>query len=94
MSAVGTSITELALPLLVLTLRHSVAAAGFVAALHALPAFVLMLPAGALVDRWDRKRMMFLCDVGRALSLASIPLAIALGHISLGQICAVALIEG
>ncbi|HEY7295792.1 MAG TPA: MFS transporter, partial [Dehalococcoidia bacterium] len=46
-SAVGTSVTDLAFPLLVLALTRSAAAAGLVAALRALPALVLMLPGGA-----------------------------------------------
>ncbi|GCE21436.1 hypothetical protein KDK_52360 [Dictyobacter kobayashii] len=41
-------------------------------ALRLLPYFLFGLPAGALVDRWDRKRVMLLCDLGRAISLASI----------------------
>src|SRR6266567_3698896 len=35
-------------------------------------------PAGVLVDRWDRRRVMLVCQAGRALSLLSIPLVFAL----------------
>src|SRR4029077_13597898 len=86
-SATGTSVTDLALPLLVLALTHSATDAGIVAGLRALPALVLTLPAGAIVDRWDRRRTMVLCDAGRALSLASIPLALGFGRLTLAQIC-------
>lgn len=55
---------------------------------------LLCLPAGALVDRWDRKRVMLLCDSGRALALASIPLALWLNHLSFLQLCLVAQTEG
>ncbi len=80
LSDIGGAVSELAFPLLVLAVTHSPAQAGFVAALRALPATLFSLFAGVLVDRWDRKRVMLVCDTGRALSLASIPIAFALGH--------------
>jgi MFS family permease len=93
-SAVGTEVALLAYPLLVLALTHSPAQAGFVGALRSLPYAFLCLPVGALVDRWDRKRVMILCDSGCALALGSIPLAMALGRLTLAQIYVVALLEG
>ncbi|HLZ72335.1 MAG TPA: MFS transporter [Dehalococcoidia bacterium] len=93
-SATGTSVSDLAFPLLVLALTHSAAAAGAVAALRALPALLFMLPGGALVDRWDRRRTMLFCDAGRALSLAAIVLAFALGRLTLALVCLVAFVEG
>jgi hypothetical protein len=65
-----------------------------VAALRALPATLFSLPAGVLVDRWNRKRVMLLCELGRFLSLASIPLAFALGHLSVYQLYLNAFLEG
>jgi MFS family permease len=62
--------------------------------LRALPYLLFSLPAGALVDRWDRKRTMILCDAGRALSLASIPLALVIGRLTVLQIYVVSAIEG
>ncbi|MGH2481474.1 MAG: MFS transporter, partial [Ktedonobacteraceae bacterium] len=73
-STIGSSVSELAFHLLVLAVTHSPALAGVVAALNALPASLFALPAGVLVDRWDRKRVMLLCQSGRFLNLASIPL--------------------
>jgi MFS family permease len=93
-SSVGDSASQLAFPLLILALTHSPAQAGFVAALRALAYLLLGLPAGALVDRWDRKRAMIACDAGRALALGSIPLALALGRLTMAQIYVVALVEG
>jgi MFS family permease len=93
-SALGSNVSLLAFPLLVLGLTGSPAQAGFVAALRALPYFLFVLPACALVDRWDRKRVMILCDSGRALSLGGIPLALALGHLTMAQVYATALVEG
>ncbi len=93
-SDMGGAVSELAFPLLVLSVTHSPAQAGFVAALRALPATLFSLLAGVLVDRWDRKRVMLVCDVGRALSLASIPVAYALGHLTFWQLALNAFLEG
>ena len=94
LSDIGGAISELAFPLLVLAVTHSPAQAGFVAALRALPATLFSLFAGVLVDRWDRKRVMLVCDTGRALSLASIPIAFALGHLTVWQLYITAFLEG
>ena len=93
-SAVGSQVSQFAFPLLVLAMTGSAGWAGLAAALVGAPFFFLCLPAGALLDRWDRKRVMILCDVGRALCLGSIPLAFVLGRLTLLQLCACALVEG
>src|SRR5712692_4067010 len=81
-SLTGTGISQLAFPLLVLFLTGSPAQAGFAGALRSLPYLLLSLPAGALVDRWNRKKMMISCDIGRALTLVSIQFAFAIGHLT------------
>jgi len=93
-STIGTQVSDLAFPFLVLALTNSPAQAGFVGAAGTLPYLIFSLPAGALVDRWNRKRVMILCDTGRAISLGSIVIAIALGHLTLIQLYLVSLIEG
>ena len=93
-SSVGSQVSQLAFPLLILTLTHSPAQAGLAGALRALPYLIFSLPAGALIDRWDRKRVMILCDTVRGLALGSIPLAFALGHVTILQLYIVSTIEG
>lgn len=93
-STLGTSISSLALPLLVLALTHSPALAGFVTAARQFPYLLISLPAGALVDRWNRKKAMIYCDLVRWLALGSVPLAYALGRLTLIQLFLVAFIEG
>jgi MFS family permease len=78
-SSLGDAVSFTALPLLVLALTGSGLAMGVVGALQTLPDFVFGMVAGALADRSDRKRMMFLADLGRALLTALIPLAVFLG---------------
>src|SRR6266496_4543766 len=93
-SSVGSQVSLVAFPLLILALTNSPAQTGLMTALRGLPFALFCLPAGALIDRWDRKCVMILCDIGRALALGSIPLAFALGHLTLAQLYIVSLIEG
>src|SRR5690348_13260920 len=77
-SSTGTQVSQFAFPLLVLFLTGSPAQAGLIGAARAVPYIFLSLPVGALIDRWDRKRVMILCDSGRAIALGSIPIVYAL----------------
>jgi predicted MFS family arabinose efflux permease len=93
-STIGTEVSMVAFPFLVLALTGSPAQAGLMGGLRALPYLLFSLPAGALVDRWNRKTVMILSDSGRALALGSIPLALLLGHLTLAQLYAVSAVEG
>jgi MFS family permease len=92
--ALGNGVTMIAMPLLVLALTDSPGQAGIVAAARSLPYLVLGLPAGALVDRWDRRRVLIWCDLARALALASVPLAWWLSALTTAQLIAVSLVYG
>lgn len=93
-SILGTQVSQIAFPLLVLALTGSPAQAGYVAAARTVPWLLFALPAGALVDRWDRKLVMILCSAGSALALASVAITFALGTLTIAQIVAVSFIEG
>ena len=93
-SNMGSQVSQLAFPLFILLLTHSPVLAGLAGALRAFPYLVFSLPAGALIDRWDRKRVMILCDAGRALALASIPVAFAFGLLTIAQLFVVSFVEG
>lgn len=94
-SALGSNISGIVFPLLILALTNNdTALAGFAGALGALPYLLFSLPVGALIDRWNRKRVMIICDTFRALNSASIPLALFLGHLTVAQLFANAFIEG
>lgn len=93
-STIGTQISLIAFPWLILTLTGSPAQAGLIAAIRVLPYILFGLPAGALVDRWDRKWVMLCCDIGRALALGSIPIALAGGFLTVVQLYCVSFIEG
>ena len=63
---------------------------GLVGALQTLPDLVFGMVAGVLADRSDRKRMMFLADLGRAFLTALIPLSVLLGGPTMAVILVVA----
>ena len=93
-STLGTRISATAYPFLVLALTGSPADAGIVGFLATLPYLLFQLPAGVAVDRWNRKRLMLACDVGRALALATLVAAFVLDRLTLAQIMVVAFVEG
>jgi MFS family permease len=90
-SALGDAISLTAMPLLVLFLTGSGALMGIVGALQLLPDLALGLAAGALADRWDRRRMMMWADAGRAVLTAMIPVSFWLGWPTMAVILVVAL---
>lgn len=93
-STLGSAASQVVYPLLILAMTDSPAAAGISAALGQIPYLIFSLPAGALIDRWDRKRVMILCDLGRALAVSTIPMAMLLDVLAVWQIYVAAFIEG
>jgi MFS family permease len=94
-SEVGSQVSLLALPTVaILVLGASPFQVGLLAACENLAFPVLGLVAGVYVDRLRRRPIMIVCDVGRLLALASVPIAFALNALSMGQLYAVALIVG
>jgi MFS family permease len=94
LSAVGSSSSAIAYPLLVLAVTHSPAQAGVVGFARVLPQPILGLPAGVLADRWDRKRLMIAADCARAVALGALGAAILADRVALWQIVIVAFVEG
>jgi MFS family permease len=83
-SLLGDQITLIALPLTaVLALHASAAQMGVLTTLALVPNLLFSLHAGSWVDRrGDRRGVMLATDVGRALLVATIPVAYALGHLT------------
>jgi MFS family permease len=94
LSSLGSQVSLVAYPLLVLAVTGSPAKAGVVGFALQVPIAVLALPAGALADGVNRKHLMVACDGVRALALASIPIALAAGGAPYALIVVVALIDG
>ena len=95
-SRFGDQVTFLALPLAAVLVLHADAAQmGWLSMAALLPALLFSLPAGAWADRRGRRRRtMIAADLARAALMASIPLAYALGGLTLAQLYAVAFMVG
>src|ERR1700678_3290493 len=94
LSDAGSEIGLLAYPLLILALTHSAVLAGVVGTTRAITRLCLQLPAGALADRFDRRRTMIICDTMRAVLMALLGLLIAVHLASWPVVLVVGLIEG
>lgn len=93
-SWIGTEVSGITLPLLVLALTHSTQQAGLIAALRGLVYVIWSLPAGALIDRWDRRLVMVGGNLGSGLAMGSICLALLLHHLTVLQLYLAGAIEG
>ena len=94
LSSVGTRASTIAFPLLVLTVSGSAGSAGLVAFAQTLPFVVWFLPAGVLVDRYDRKRIMLVAEAVRFVAMGSVGLALLAGQYRLWHLLVVGFIEG
>jgi MFS family permease len=94
-SQFGDRITELALPLIAITMLGATAGqVGILTAAVWLPN-LLALFVGAWVDRRTHKRrLLVLADLARAVVLLTLPVAYLLHALTLGQLYAVALLTG
>ena len=93
-STVGSEMSMLAFPLLVLAVTGSPRDAGIVGFARSLPFLFVYLPAGVYVDRWNRKHVMLVADAGRALAIGSVALWLALGRPPLAWLAIASAIEG
>jgi predicted MFS family arabinose efflux permease len=94
LSALGSQTSAVAYPLLILALTGSAAKAGIVGLANWLPLAIFALPAGALADRVDRKRLMIATDAIRLAGAASIVVALWLSRPLYLQIVVVAFVDG
>ncbi|GAB7039636.1 MFS transporter [Catenuloplanes niger JCM 9533] len=93
-STLGARISATAMPLLVLALTGSPADAGLVGAAATLPYLIGHLPAGPLVDRWDRRRILLVSEAAAALTLATVPIALWLGVLTVAHLAVAAFVHG
>ena len=94
-SVFGSEITVLALPLAaVLVLHASTFQVGLLTTAEYAAFLAIGLPAGAWVDRARRRPIMIAADLLRAATAAWVPVAYALGILTLAQLYVVALVQG
>ncbi|MEA2732555.1 MAG: hypothetical protein QOF70_7030 [Acetobacteraceae bacterium] len=86
-SLLGSQVTSLAISLTAaIVLNATPAEMGLIGSLNVLPFVLFGLPAGVWVDRVRRRPIMIAADVGRAMLLASVPLAALAGRLGLPQL--------
>lgn len=94
-SLLGNATTAVLLPLLaVITLHAGPTWMGLLAAAIWLPWLLVGLPAGAWVDRLPARAVMITADLVAAAAVLSVPVAAALGRLTLPHLLAVALVTG
>jgi MFS family permease len=93
LSDVGSGASSLAYPLLVLAVSHSAVLAGTVGSVAAVVGVMGRLPAGALADRYDRRRTMLICDAVRGVVMGVVVAAVLTHHIGWPAIVVVASID-
>ncbi len=94
-SLFGTQITYIAVPLTAVLLLHATPMqAGVLGALDMLPFLLFGLFVGVWLDRRPRRPAMMAADVVRAVALAWIPVAQALGVLDMGQLFVVVFVVG
>jgi len=94
-SAVGARITREGLPFAaVVSLGASPAQVGVLAALSRGPAILVGVFVGGFVDRSRRRPILIGADLGRAVGLATIPLAAWWGRLAMDQVYVVAAVVG
>jgi Major Facilitator Superfamily len=94
LSNLGTQLTAIAYPLLVLAETGSAGKAGIVSFARLLPLALFALPAGLAADRWSRRRMMIAADCVRVLAVGSLAAAILLDEVVFWAIAVAAFVEG
>jgi MFS family permease len=93
-STVGMRISTLVYPLVILAVTRSPLLAGIAGTAQTAPFLLLYLPAGALVDRWDRKRVMLTADGVRVVLLGCLAAVLAARLLSYPQIIVTAFLDG
>lgn len=91
-SSTGTAITLVVLPILVYQRTESALQTALLASFEVLPYILVGLVAGPIADRVDRRRLMIVCNLASAAVMLSVPVADALGALTIAQIYAVALL--
>jgi len=93
-SELATEITQIAFPLLILSLSGSPLQIGLVSSLLMAAHMASIVPAGVIADRWNRKKVMLVCQGVRATVMTGLAVAVVLDAYSFQLVLVVAVIEG
>ena len=90
----GVYATDVAYPLVILALTGSAALAGLFGFVQAAATVLCGLPAGQLVDRYDRRRVLIAAEGVRVVTTGGVAVAFALHQLSLVQLLVAAALVG
>jgi MFS family permease len=94
-SLFGTQISQIAIPFIAaVLLQASPGEVGLLTTIEFLPFLLFTLPAGVWVDRFPKRRLLVMGDLGRALMLVTIPIAYPLGLLTIWQLYIVGFVNG
>ena len=94
-SQLGTHVSQLAIPFVaIIVLEVNAFEVALLGVIEMAPFILISLPAGVWVDRLRRKPILVVSDVGRAILLASIPVAHWLGALTIWQLYVVGFAVG
>jgi MFS family permease len=79
-SLLGSRLTAIGLPLLVLALKFSPLVAGWAGFAVAAPSILIFLPAGALTDRWNPRPAMMISEIGRGAAITAVVALVLVQH--------------
>src|SRR5437588_1178289 len=82
LGGIADEVARLALPLLILDLTHSIAAAATLRVVQLVPYILFGGITGVLIDRVDKRRLLITCDFLSVLLTAAIPVTVAAGVFS------------
>jgi MFS family permease len=93
-SALGSQMSAVAYPLLVLAVTRSAAQAGIVASAILTGSLLLLLPAGVVADHYPRKRIMVITSLAQMTGTGTVAAAVCLHHVYLVQLIVVGFLQG
>lgn len=93
-SWIGTEFSSITIPLIVLSITGSPQQAGMIAGARGLSYILLAIPAGALIDRLDRRKVMIIANIGGGLALGSIVVGLLLNKLTIPYLYVASLLEG
>lgn len=93
-SWLGTEISGIAMPLLILALTGSPALAGAIGAMRGITFVLLAIPAGYILDKWNRRNIMIAGNVGSGLAMIFVAIGLLLKHLTVPELFILMGIEG
>jgi MFS family permease len=93
-SSLGSQISVIAYPLLILAATGSAAKAGLVGGANLVGTLLLLLPAGVIADQYPRRRILVITSLAQMIVVATVVPAALTHHIYLAHLIAVGFAQG